>query len=222
MNKNKKEIENLAQKIWDYHLMHQKIEKADCILVLGSHDLRVAKRGAELYLQGYAPKIIFSGGFGVYTKDLWNEAEADKFAKIAMEMGVLKKDILIENKSSNTGENILFSYNLLKEKGINVESMILVQKPYMERRTYATFKKQWPDKNVKIIVTSPRISFVDYPEENGFNNFDRVVNIMVGDLQRIKKYPKKGFQIKQEIPKDVWKVYKKLVKLGYTSHLIKN
>lgn len=45
---------------------------------------------------------------------------------------------------------------------------------------------------------------------------------MVGDLQRIKEYPIKGFQIQQEIPSNVWDAYEKLVSLGYTSHLIKD
>jgi hypothetical protein len=43
---------------------------------------------------------------------------------------------------------------------------------------------------------------------------------MVGDLQRIKVYPEKGFQISQDIPDDVWKAYEELVRLGYTKHLV--
>lgn len=222
MTRNNKEIvKKLAQKIWDYHHLNQDLKKTDLILVLGSHDIRVAQRGVELFLDGYAPLILFSGGFGVYTKKLWQETEADKFAKIAIKMGVPKDNVLIENKSTNTGENIKFSYQLLEEKNITAQSIILVQKPYMERRTYATFKKQWPKQEIKIVVTSPQISFEDYPEENGFNTFDRVVNIMVGDLQRIKLYPQKGFQISQDIPNDVWEAGEKLIKLGYNKHLIK-
>ncbi len=219
--KDKKKIKKLAEKIWDYHRLNHKLKKADLILVLGSHDTRVAERGAELFLAGYAPLILFSGGSGVYTKKLWQKAEADKFAEIAVKMGVPKENILIENKSTNTGENIQFSFELLKEKNINPRSIILVQKPYMERRTYATFKKQWPERGVEITVTSPQISFADYPEKNGFNTFDRVVNIMVGDLQRIKIYPQKGFQIPQEIPQDVWQAGGGLIKLGYDEHLVK-
>ncbi len=56
---------------------------------------------------------------------------------------------------------------------------------------------------MEITVASPQMSFADCPEENGFNVFDRVVNIMVGDLQRIKIYPQKGFQIPQDVPQDV-------------------
>lgn len=206
----------LANKLWHYHHMQHKLEKADCILVLGSHDLRVAERGAEIYLEGWAPVLIFSGGLGNLTQDIWKEAEADQFAKIAVNMGVPKENILIENKSTNTGENILFTQQLLKEKELDPHSFIVVQKPYMERRSYATFKKHWPHK--KLIVTSPQISFEEYATDD--IPMERVINIMAGDLQRIKCYPQKGFQIPQEIPEDVWQAYEQLVELGFNKHLI--
>src|SRR5436190_8196345 len=151
----------LAKKLWDYHHMQHALEKADCILVLGSHDLRVAERAAQLYLEGWAPLLIFSGGLGNFTKEMWTETEADQFAAIAIKMGVPKEAILIENKSTNTGENILFTQQLLAQHHLNPQSFIVVQKPYMERRSYATFKQHWPGK--KLIVTSPQISFEAYP-----------------------------------------------------------
>jgi uncharacterized SAM-binding protein YcdF (DUF218 family) len=206
----------LAQKIWDYHHVINRLEKADCVLALGSHDVRVAERAAELYLQHWAPLLIFSGGLGRLTEDMWTETEADKFAKIAMDMGVPKEKILIENKSTNTGENILFTQQLLERNHLHVESFIVVQKPYMERRSFATFKKHWPEK--KLIVTSPQISFHDYPNDE--ISMEKVIHIMIGDLQRIKIYAEKGFQIYQPIPADIWQAFEKLVKLGFNEQLI--
>jgi len=209
------EVLKLAKVLWDYHHMNHLLEKSDCILVLGSHDYRVADRGAQLWLQGWAPIIVFSGGLGNLTKDMWKESEADQFAAIAMRMGVPKEAILIENKSTNTGENILFTQQLLKQNNLDPKSFIVVQKPYMERRSFATFKKHWPDK--KLIVTSPQISFENYSTTD--IPVERVINIMAGDLQRIKIYPEKGFQIYQEIPDDVWKAFERLIELGYDKHL---
>jgi len=212
----KKTIES-AKILWDYHHVNHSVEKADCILVLGSHDLRVAERGAELYLQGFAPVLIFSGGLGNFTLEMWDEPEADKFAAVAVKMGVPENAILIENKSTNTGENILFTQKLLKENGLDPESFIVVQKPYMERRSFATFLKHWPGK--KLIVTSPQLSFEEYHNEE--IPLEKVINIMVGDLQRIKIYPEKGFQIFQEIPDDVCQAYEQLIDAGYNQHLMK-
>ena len=206
----------LAKQLWDYHHVNHDLEKADCILVLGSHDTRVAERAAELYLQKWAPLLIFSGGLGRLTEGVWTETEADRFAKIAIDKGVPREAILIENKSTNTGENILFTRQLLRENKIDPESYIVVQKPYMERRSFATFKKHWPDK--KLIVTSPQISFENYP--NTQIPVEQVINIMAGDLQRIKVYAEMGFQIYQEIPVDVWNAYEQLVKSGFNEHLI--
>lgn len=193
------------------------MERSDCILVLGSHDLRVAERGADLYLQGWAPLLVFSGGLGNFTKDMWTETEADLFAAVARRRGVPGEAILVENRSGNTGENIQFTRDLLQQKNLDPQSFILVQKPYMERRSYATFQKQWPGK--KLLVTSPLLSFEDYPNDE--IPLERVINIMAGDLQRIKEYPAKGFQSPQPIPDDVWAAFEELVALGFDRHLIK-
>jgi uncharacterized SAM-binding protein YcdF (DUF218 family) len=211
-----KEVFELARKIWDYHHMNHVLEKSDCIFVLGSHDTRVAERAAELYLQGWAPLIIMSGGLGRLTKDMWTETEADLFANIAIQKGVPQDKILIENKSTNTGENVVFTMQLLKNSGLDPQSFILVQKPYMERRSYATFKKHVDDK--KVLVTSPQIDFEDYPTTD--LPMEKVINIMVGDLLRIKLYAEKGFQIPQEIPEDVWEANEKLIQLGFDKQLI--
>jgi hypothetical protein len=92
----------------------------------------------------------------------------------------------------------------------------VVQKPYMERRSLATFKKHWSEK--KLIVTSPQITFEEYATDE--IPLEMVIHIMVGDMQRIKIYAEKGFQVYQEIPEDVWDAYEQLVKLGYDEHLI--
>jgi uncharacterized SAM-binding protein YcdF (DUF218 family) len=208
----------LAQQIWDYHHVNHTVQPADCIMVLGSHDLRVAERGAELWLQGYAPWLLFAGGLGRLTLGLWQESEADKFAAVAQQMGVPAEHILIENRSTNTGENVALAYQLLQTRQIEVNRFILVQKPYMERRTLATFEKQWPGKQTEILVTSPQIKFKDYPNQEV--SMAEVISIMLGDLQRIKLYPEKGFQSYQPIPAEVWDAYEQLVAQGFTSHLI--
>ena len=211
------EVSELARQLWDYHHMDHPLAKADCILALGSHDLRVAHRAAELYLEGWAPLVVMSGGFGNFTQELWTEAEADKFAAIAIQKGVPASAILIENKSTNTGENILFTQQLLKQNGLDPQDFIVVQKPYMERRSYATFKKHWPEKN--LVVTSPQIPFDEYATDE--IPMEKVIHIMIGDLQRIKLYPAKGFQIYQPIPVHILETYQRLVSLGFDQHLLK-
>lgn len=207
----------LGKILWNYHHVNHSPVKSDCILVLGSHDPRVAERGAELFLQGLAPLLVFSGGLGNLTQGLWDEPEAERFARVAINLGVPEEAILIENKSTNTGENILFTGRLLQDKGLDPFSFLVVQKPYMERRSYATLKRHWPGKD--LLVTSPQIAFEDYPQ--GEITLEQVMHIMVGDLQRIRIYPERGYQIFQEIPGDVWRAWERLVELGFDRHLVR-
>jgi uncharacterized SAM-binding protein YcdF (DUF218 family) len=216
------DVFRLAETLWHYHRLRQQLSTADAILVLCSHDLSVAERAAQLFLENWAPLLIFSGGFGALTKRFWTEPEANKFADIAIVSGVPKEKILIENRSTNTAENILFTRSLLAEKKINPQRFILVQKPYMERRSYATFRKLWPEKQV--IVTSPQVSFAEYLEKYSSPELspDFVVSIMVGDLQRIRLYAERGFQIPQAVPDEVSAAFDQLILAGYDRHLISN
>ena len=207
-------IYEAALVLWKYHHLNHKLEPCDCILVLGSHDLRVAEEGARLYLAGFAPLIVFSGGLGNLTSTIWKVPEADQFAEIALKMGVPPTTIMVENKSTNTGENIRFTEKLLAENKLHPQSLILVQKPYMERRTYATTRIYWPEK--KLLVTSPQLSFDQY--HTAEIPIEKVISIMVGDLERIRYYPDKGFQIHQDIPGNVWQAWELLVDAGYNAH----
>jgi len=214
-------IHGLAERLWHYHQLQQPLTRADAILVLCSHDEAVAARGADVFLAGWAPLLIFSGGFGTITRHLWHEPEAKRFAAIAVGMGVPADRILIEHQSTNTGENVRFTRRLLDEMQLSPERFILVQKPYMERRAYATFMQQWPGKTVT--ATSPRVSFDEYLDGYAHRALspDDVVAIMAGDLQRIRVYAEMGYQIPQEIPDDVWSAFEELVQAGYDKYLVR-
>ena len=125
--------------------------------------------------------------------------------------------MLIEDQSTNTGENIRFSRDLLGKTDIAVQKVLLVHKPYMERRTLATALKFWPQ--MEYCVSSPPISFNDYPNET--IALDELIHIMVGDFQRIQLYPQKGFQVFQDIPAKTLDAYNFLVKSGFTKHVIR-
>ncbi|MFN0085015.1 MAG: YdcF family protein, partial [Blastocatellia bacterium] len=77
-------IDEAAQRIWDYHQLHHAMEAADLILALGSNDLRVAGHAADLYLQGWAPRLMFSGNVGALTRDRFRKPEAEMFAEVAL------------------------------------------------------------------------------------------------------------------------------------------
>jgi uncharacterized SAM-binding protein YcdF (DUF218 family) len=210
-------VDALARILWDYHHVNHALEKTDGIIVLGSHDTRVAQRGAALLLGGWAPWILFSGNLGALTSQIWQRPEAEIFAEVAEGMGVPRDRILIEPRSTNTGENVDLSRRLLQERGLRPRTVIAVQKPYMERRTYATFRKRWPE--LHVVVTSPQLDFDAYP--NAEITRDEVIHIMVGDLQRILLYAERGWQIPQDVPADVIDAYERLVAMGYTRRMVR-
>jgi hypothetical protein len=90
-------------------------------------------------------------------------SEAAYFARVAVRMGVPEDRILVEGKSTNTGENIDFTRALLRERGLDPRVFIVVQKPYMELRSLLTFRRRMPSSENKVLfVTSPRLSLEEY------------------------------------------------------------
>lgn len=207
-------IDELAKIVWDFGLMHHHLKKADTIIVFGSYNPIVAEQAAKVFLEGFAPVIVFSGGRSRATAN-WEKTEAETLAEVAISLGVPKDKILLETQATNSGENTQFSRELLAKNGIEPKVVIIVQKPYVERRTYATVKKQWPE--VDVILTSPEISYEEYMTT--VLDKDRTINTMVGDLWRLKAYADSGFQIPQDIPENVWKAGEGLVQAGYSKSL---
>ena len=209
------------QILWDYLGMHQAPEKADCIVGFGNFNTNIARRAAELYCQGYAPKVLFTGGLGRNTAGLLPEPEAVRFARVAMACGVPEADILLEPDSTNTAENILFTRQLLEERGIPHSHILGVHQPFMERRIFAAMGVYWPEP--RFTVTSPQVTIPEYLEDakkQGVTE-NAAVSVIVGDFQRMDLYAKKGYQIPQEIPEEAWAAFRQLVALGYDKQLSK-
>ena len=207
--------------LWDYLCLHQTPKKSDCIVGFGCYNEDVARRAAQLYHQGLAPLILFTGGLGRNTSSMWTESEASRFARIAMAEGVPEKDILTEEKSTNSAENLIFSRRILAERGLTHPRIIGVQKPYMERRLFAAFPVYWPE--AEVTVTSWQQTYEQYL--TGLSRWGRTeedtIHMIVGDFQRISVYADLGYQIRQPIPAEAAQAFQLLVDLGYTKQLIK-
>ncbi|KAJ7667453.1 DUF218 domain-containing protein [Mycena polygramma] len=224
------EIDADAAVVYNYHRMGMPLLHCDAIFTLCSLDLRVAAHAAQLYLDGYGDLLIFSGGSSSMTAGCFPgfTSEAAAFAAVARSMGVPDSALLLEEHSTNTGENVRLTHALLMSRGgesTMPRSFLLVQKPYMERRTWATFAAQWPgggnggegSSSATFRVTSPPLEWLDYPDTG--NPRALVINLMVGDLVRIRDYPARGFQVAQDIPNEVWLAAERLIAAGYDAHL---
>ena len=200
--------------LWDYHCLKHGLVPSDGILVFGSNDLRVAAHAADLFHAGLAPWILFSGARGRMTQD-WPETEAATMARVARDLGVPDDFILIEDRATNTGENIRFSRELLQSSQRVLATAIIVQKPYMERRTIAALDVQWP--GIAFRASSPPLDFHQYC--TGELTPALVTEAMTGDFQRILDYPALGFASSQETPRGVMDSHLLLVTAGFTGQM---
>ena len=209
------------QVIWDYLCLHQEPKPADCIVGFGNFNDDIARRAAELYHQGFAPWVLFTGGLGRNTQGLLAEPEAAIFARVAMECGVPRERIIVENRSANTAENIRFTRQLLQERGLPHRKILGVHQPFMERRITAAMGVYWPE--AQFCVTSPRVSIPAYLQraaQQGLTE-EAAISVIVGDFQRMELYAQKGYQLPQYIPEEAWKAFHELVAMGFDKQLAK-
>jgi hypothetical protein len=210
---------HLARILWDYCLVPQEPAPADVIAALGTNDLRVVEHAADLYRRGFGPLLVCKGGVA-HEDDLlatsWAKTEAEMFADVAVRCGVPCDRILLEKRATNTAENLVFTRELLEAAGIQPRSVVFAVKPFMQRRVWAALPLRWP--GLAATLSSPLLSSDDYftaelPAE-------KVINILLGDVQRLWVYGRRGWSVPQPVPAEVKAAFDRLVGLGFTRHLI--
>ncbi|MEW9508483.1 YdcF family protein [Streptomyces bacillaris] len=202
--------------LWDYHQMGHVLRPCSVAIGLGSHDLGVADTAVALYRKGVVPLLLFTGASSPTTQERMPRGEAVHYRERALELGVPSSAVLVEPHARNTGENIRFSKAVLEEVQVEVSSVLLISKPYEERRAYATARKLWPE--VEIVSASSPMSLSEYVDSIGDARL--VIDMLVGALQRLLIYPDEGFMIKEQVPDGVLEAYDRLCGAGFTSRLL--
>ncbi|MEU4499803.1 YdcF family protein [Streptomyces sp. NPDC024089] len=205
-----------TRRLWDYHQMGHTVRPCSVAIGLGSHDLGVADAAVALYKRGMAPLLVFTGATSPTTRERMPRGEAVHYRERAIKLGVPSSAVLVEPRARNTGENIRFSKTLLEEVGAKVSSVLLISKPYEERRAYATACKAWP--GVEIVSASTPMTLNEYVDS--IQDARLVIDMLVGALQRLLIYPEQGFMIEQPVPDDVLEAYERLCREGFTSRLL--
>lgn len=207
-----------VETLWFYHQMQHALRPTSVGIGLGSHDPSVAEHAAELYHKGIFPLIVFTGANSPTTAARFPRGEAVHYRESAIELGVPADAILIETLAKNTSENLTLTKSLLSEKGITPKSVTLISRPYQQRRAFATCRKVWP--SVEVQCTSISLSLSDYVRSIGDSR--RVIDMLVGDTQRIAVYARKGFAIPQTMPDSVVDAFRRLCRAGFTSRLVRD
>lgn len=198
-----------ASTLFNYLTLKDTPQKADVIIGFGTYHLGAAAKAAELWQKGLAPYIIFSG----YKNDRYDKAEAEILKDVAIQQGIPEKVIFTEDKASNTGLNITLSYELARDRELlKTNRVILVHKPYMSRRTYATAKAQWPDPATTFYTVPSDVTLEDYFKHDGT---EQTIRSMLADFYCIKAYPERGWQIPQDVPTEVEQASHLLIERGH-------
>jgi len=200
-----------AQILWDFHCVYDDLHRADVIVGLGSYDLRVATRCAELFHAGLSDRIIFSGASGNWTSQLYQTSEAEVFKDHAVKEGVPEDAIILERHATHIGENMRFSTKLVPA----AQRVIIVTKPQTQLRCKATALRQWP--GIAALITAPETLFEAQPLPH--HDERALICEMVGDVARMTTYAERGFQMPVDIPAAVQQAFDKLVYAGFVDHL---
>lgn len=203
-----------AGAIWDYMSAIRFQSKSDAIVICCSYDLRVCDHACELIKSGYSEKLVISGKSGNWTRHIWGEPEAQVFYERAISNGINKAQILVELEATNFGENVTFAKALLPQ----AKTVMFVSKPNSLLRVKLTVEAQWPE--VNSFVSCPEIEFP--ADVSNIIGVWGVINEMVGDIERIQKYPDLGFQAQHSIPDNIVQDWHYLIEQGFTYHLVTN
>lgn len=208
---------NACEMLWHFNSIRRSLSDPDAILVMGSNDLNVASYAAEVANDNRRAVVVCSGGVA-HRGDLldtgWQEAEADVMAREMIRAGVDPASILVERSATNTAENVIRSRLVLEKAQIVVKRLLVIQKPFMSLRALLTTQHHWP--GIVVGVAHEEIAFEAYLKRYGRAS---LVDIIVGDTQRVISYAQRGFFASAEIPRAVQEALNGLIERGYTAHM---
>ena len=160
------------------------ISKSDVIVLLEGDGLNRCQKAVDLYKNGWADKIIFSGGICDYSYGSYPIIDV---LPHLINLGVPESDIIVENKSLNTKEQAEFVIDLVKKN--NWKKLILVATHDHQYRAYLTFLKEALIVNKNIILYNAPVRNLKWFEETGWGSR---IGRLEKEFDRIEKYFKEG------------------------------
>lgn len=175
------------EQISNYIFVPTVSEKADFAFIFGTRQYQGAVQLAyDLYKRNMVSKILVSGGVNRVSGE--NEALVI-FQKLSS-LGVNEGDIIVEDRSTNTLENVLFSRQVIEENiGFkNIQTIIAVVKNYHSRRALMTLTKHFP-KHIKFISADYEVYNFN---KNNWSESEQGKEKVFGEYEKIQKYLAKG------------------------------
>ncbi len=190
----------------------------------------------------HAVPLLISGGIGHSTSFLYDavlshsryrtlpvsgRAESHILADIAHQFWQIPRErIVVEDRSTNCGENARFTRQMLEERGIAHCTGVVIQDPTMQRRTMATFARVWQDApraptwystpGCAPVLCNGRDGVTFCGEDSGLWPVGRYLALILGEPPRLADNPQgygplgKGFIAHVDIPPHIAQAWQTL------------
>jgi uncharacterized SAM-binding protein YcdF (DUF218 family) len=189
-----------AQTVYDFLSLSDEPElrPADLIIGFGHFDLRIAQQCAALWQRKLSPRILFTGGVGAGSADL-GQPEAEAFAAVLHEAlpSVTREQLIVESRSTNTGDNVRFSMELIARADWDLQSAILVATPFRQRRVNLTWSRVTggiPHQSAPP-PSSLSADIAVFAQKN-----EDLIAQLPGEIERLRTYPQRGWIDATAIP----------------------
>lgn len=169
-------------------ISNDSLKHADAIVILEGGGFVRAADGVELYREGWAPCVVYSGGAVDPNQDIY---PADRALPELLEMGVPKAALIMEGQSQNTRDQAVEVMKIVKEKGWPI---ILVASHYHQYRAFLTFLKAMKEADLNISLYNAPVRDLPWFEHDPCFNKGPVrrINLLQGEFERIPLYIEKG------------------------------
>lgn len=137
---------------------------ADILFVIGNIDLAIPRHAAKLFMEGYAPAVLISGGQSPRDNDSTLQSEAHTFADVMIHAGVPEDAITLQGTGTNPEEKITRGMTMLHDHDTVPRSLILVAKSFLMRRALTIFAQHYPD--ITVVPSppaGPASQYIDRP-----------------------------------------------------------
>lgn len=186
--------EEFLKQIEDFMFIEDKPEKADVIFVPGNGYPQMAEKAAELYRNGFAPKILPSGRYSITAgrftgvldkKECYcgtYKTEWDFLKDVLMQNGVPEEAILKEDQATYTYENAIYSRQVTDHAELEIERAILCCKSYHARRCLMYYQLLYPKTEFYVVPVN-----ADGITRENWKKNEEGIDAVTGELSRIVK-----------------------------------
>lgn len=213
----------------------------DVVVLAGNAVIPTIDFACQLAVRCAVPLLI-SGGIGHSTTFLYDavlndprycqlpvagRAEAHILADIAHDFWHIPRErIVVEDQSTNCGENARFTRRMLEQRGIAHGAGVVIQDPTMQRRTMATFARVWQgEETAPLWYSAPGCSptlrkgarGAEFSgEDTGLWPIGRYLALILGELPRLADDAQgygplgKGFIVHVDIPAQIVQAWRTL------------